>query len=55
MEKIGCTSRGRNEVLIRVKEERNILLTIKQMKAKWIGYVLRKNGFLIHVIVRKKS
>jgi len=45
MEKISWTSRGRNEVLITVKEERNILRTTKQMKARWIGYVLRKTAF----------
>jgi hypothetical protein len=54
-EKISWTIRGRNEVLIRVKEERNILDTIKQRKANWIGYALRKNCFLIHVIGRKKG
>jgi hypothetical protein len=29
------------EVLQRVKEERNILHTIKRRKANWIGHILR--------------
>jgi hypothetical protein len=43
MEKISCTNRVNNEsVLHRVKEERNILHTIRRKKAKLIGYILRK-------------
>jgi hypothetical protein len=38
------------EVLRRVKEERNILHTIKRRKAKWIGHILRRNYLLKHVI-----
>jgi hypothetical protein len=34
----------RNEVLRRVKEERNILQTIKRRKANWIGNILRRNA-----------
>jgi hypothetical protein len=37
MEKISWTDRVRNEVLQGVKKERNILHTIKQRKANWIG------------------
>jgi hypothetical protein len=33
------------EVLHRVKEERNILHTIKRRKALWIGNILRINAF----------
>ena len=41
MEKISWTDRVRNEeVLHRVKEERNILDTMKRWKAKWIGHIL---------------
>jgi hypothetical protein len=36
----------RNEVLHRVKEERNILHTIKRRKANWIGHILRRNCLL---------
>ena len=39
MEKISWTDRVRNEVLHGVKEERNILHTIKIRKAKQIGHI----------------
>ena len=32
----------RNEVLHRIKEDRNILNTIKGSKANWIGHILRR-------------
>jgi hypothetical protein len=38
------------EVLHRVKEERNALPTIKKRKANWIGHMLRRNCLLKHVI-----
>jgi len=38
------------EVLCRVKEERNSLLTIKRRKTNWIGHILRRNYLLKHVI-----
>jgi hypothetical protein len=41
------------EVLHRVKEERNILRTIKRRKANWIGHILRRNCLLKHVIEGK--
>ena len=41
------------EVLHTVKEERNILYTIKIRKANWIGHILRKNCLLTHVIEGK--
>jgi len=37
MEKISWTDRVNNEVLQRVKEEKNFLLAIERRKAKWIG------------------
>jgi hypothetical protein len=37
-------------VLQRVKEERNILQTIKRRKAKLIGQILRRNCLLKHAI-----
>ena len=49
MEKIR-TDRVRNEVLNRVKEQRNILGTIKVRKASWIGHILRRNCLLKHVV-----
>jgi hypothetical protein len=48
---ITWTNRVRNEeVLHRVKEERNSLHTIKRRKANWIGNILRRNCLLKHVI-----
>jgi hypothetical protein len=41
------------EVLHRVKEERNIVHTIKRRKAHWIGHILRRNCLLKHVIEGK--
>jgi hypothetical protein len=50
MEKVSWTDRVRNEeVLHRVKEERNIVHTIKRRKANWIGHILRRNCLLKHV------
>jgi hypothetical protein len=40
----------KEEVLHRVKEERNIVHTIKRRKANWIGHSLRNNCFLKQVI-----
>jgi hypothetical protein len=54
MEKISWTDRVRNEeVLHRVKEERNIVHTVKRRKANWIGHILRRNCLLKHVIEGK--
>jgi len=40
----------RNEELLhRVKEERNILHTIKRTEANWIGHIVRRNCLLKHV------
>jgi hypothetical protein len=36
-----------------VKEERNIVHTIKRRKANWIGHILRINCLLKHVIEGK--
>jgi hypothetical protein len=54
IEKINWIDRVRNEeVLQRVKEERNIVHTIKRRKANWIGHILRRNCLLNHVIEGK--
>jgi hypothetical protein len=46
-EKISWTDRVRNdEVLHRVKEDRNILHTIKGRKTNWIGHILSRNCLL---------
>jgi replicative superfamily II helicase len=42
-----------DEVLHKVKEDKNILHTIKRRKAIWIGHALRRNCFLKRVIERK--
>jgi hypothetical protein len=47
---ISWTDRVRNEeVLHRVKEERNILHKTKGRKTNWIGHILRRNRHLKHV------
>jgi len=54
MENISWTEHVRNEdVLLRVKEQRNILHEIRKMKAKWICHILRRNCFLQRVIEGK--
>ena len=51
MEKISWTYRVRNgDVLLRVKEQRNILHEIIKRKANWIGHILRRNCLLQRVI-----
>jgi len=45
---ISWTDRVKNEVLQRVKEERNILQTIKIRKVKWIGHILCRTCLLNH-------
>ena len=45
------TDHMRNEeVLLRVKEQRNILHEISKRKANWIGHILRRNCLLQRVI-----
>ena len=54
MEKISWTDHVRNEeVLLRVKEQRNILHEISKRKANWIGHNLRRNCLLQQVIEGK--
>jgi hypothetical protein len=51
---ISWTDRVRNEeVLHRVKEDRNIVHTINRRTANWIGLILRRNCLLKHVIEGK--
>ena len=53
MEKINQTDSVRNEeILGRVKWERNILHIIRR-KANWIGYIVRRNYLLKHIIKEK--
>jgi hypothetical protein len=54
MEKISGTDHVRNEdVLLRVKEQRNILHEIRKRKANWIGHILHINCLLQRVIEGK--
>jgi hypothetical protein len=51
MEKINWAHRVRNvEVSHTVREERNVVQTIKKRNPNWIGHTLRRNCFLNHVI-----
>jgi hypothetical protein len=45
--------RVRNEVVHRLKEEKNILHTIKRRKANWIGHILSRNCLVKHMIEGK--
>ena len=50
MEKISWTDHVRNEdVLLRVKEQRNILHEIRKRKAIWIGHIWCRNCLLQRV------
>jgi hypothetical protein len=50
MEKISWTNHVRNEdVLLRVKEQRNILHEIRKRKANLIDHILRRNCLLQRV------
>jgi hypothetical protein len=53
MEKISWTDHVRYEVLLRVKEQRNILHEISKRKANWIGHILRRNC-LLHEVTEGK-
>ena len=54
MEKISWTDHVRNkDVLLRVKEQRNILHEIRKGKANWISHILRRNCLLQQVIEGK--
>jgi hypothetical protein len=54
MEKISWTERvGNQEVLLTVKEQRNILYEISKRKGNWIGHILRRKCLLLQVIEGK--
>jgi hypothetical protein len=54
IEKISWNDHVRNEdVLLTVKEQRNILHEIRKRKAKWIGHILRRNCLLQRFIEGK--
>ena len=41
------------EVLLKVKEQRNILHEISKRKANWIGHIFRRNCLLQRIIAGK--
>jgi hypothetical protein len=52
--KISWTDHVRNEeILLRIKEQRNILHEIRKKKANWIDHILRRNCFLQQFIEGK--
>jgi hypothetical protein len=54
MEKISWTDHLRNEeLLLRVKDQRNILHEISKRKADWVCHILRRNCLLQWVIEGK--
>jgi hypothetical protein len=54
LEKTIWTDHVRNEeVLLRVKKQRNILHEISKRKTNWIGHILRRNCLLHQVIEGK--
>ena len=54
LQKISWTDHVRNEdVLLTVKEQRNILHEIRKQKANWIGHILHRNCLLQRVIEGK--
>ncbi|PNF19258.1 hypothetical protein B7P43_G08012 [Cryptotermes secundus] len=56
MEKISWTDYvGNEEVIIRVREQRNILHKIRKLKANWIDHILRSNCLLKEVIEGKRE
>jgi hypothetical protein len=52
-ENISWTDHVRNEVLLRVKEQRNILYEIRKRKADWFVHILRRNCLLQRVVEGK--
>ena len=47
---VGTDHVRNEEVLLRVKEQRNILHEIRKRKANWIRHILRRNCLLQRVI-----
>jgi hypothetical protein len=43
----------KNEILRRVKEERNILYTVLQRKANWTGHIWHRTCFLKYILKGK--
>ena len=41
------------EVLLRIKDERNIVHAVKRTNGNWIGHILRRNCLLKHFLEEK--
>ena len=52
-EKTSCTKHVKNYIFQRIKEEKNILHTIKWRKANWNGHIFYRNCILKYVIQGK--
>ena len=50
MEKISWTDLVKNEILRRVKEERNTLYTTLERKANWKGHILHRTCYIKYVL-----
>ena len=51
MARLSWTDHVRNEEVARkIREERNVLHTIRRKKADWIGHIFNRNCLLKHVI-----
>jgi len=50
---INWTDRLKYGVLLRTESERNVLHTTRRRKLVWIGYILRRNCLMKHVVLGK--
>jgi CTP-dependent riboflavin kinase len=50
---VGPIVREMEKCYVTVTEQRNMVRTIKERKANWIGHILRMNYLLKHVVERK--
>jgi hypothetical protein len=56
MKQVNYTGRvGKEEMLHRVKKERDVLRTINRRKANWSGHMLHRNCLLKYVIEEKRE
>jgi hypothetical protein len=52
-EKISWTELVKNEILRRVKKERNTLYTTLERKANWKGHILNRTCFIKYLLKEK--
>jgi len=56
MEKVSCTNKEMNKLLLHmVQEKRKTLDTIKKHKHKWLGHMLISRGRILHDILEKRT